>query len=372
MCARNKNAMVFQTASLTTDHMADRPKRKFGKLGFLTTAHGFSEDALGYPFDFENKRVAKSIRDAQLKYQQERRQERSKKIVAAFPDEILRRMARRAGISSLSPKDGVALRNEVRKLADVAIFNIAKQCMFIADHQRKTTISEHILKTALATLDHHELACPGESELPKCKSLRQTSKRKSGSPRRSRGTVVDKEIEHERGSSFCVYLERAPLARYFKLMFEEQNEELPAYHGQHVSVTLLGAPVKLSREAFNCLWVVLEHALITLLEKAANMVEKTTTGSRKTVSAQDLNTVIEVMHPKFPLFHGRPRELLVGKDSPRHSKQKPPATPKASPRPKSKPASPRPKPKPTAKPHAKPKAKAQPLKTNDDEEDDVW
>ena len=182
--------------------MTHRPKRKIGKLGFLTTAHGFSEDALGYPFDFENKRVAKSIRDAQLKYQQERRQERSKKIVAAFPDEILRRMARRAGISSLSQKDGVSLLNEVRKLADVAIFNIAKQCMFIADHQRKTTISEHILKTALATLDHHELACPGESELPKCKSLRQASKRKSGSPRRSRGTVVDKEIEHERGSSF--------------------------------------------------------------------------------------------------------------------------------------------------------------------------
>ena len=115
----------------------------------------------------------------------------------------------------------------------------------------------------------------------------------------------------------------------------------------------------MSREALNCLWAVLEHVPTALLEQAAHMVEKTTKGSRKTVSAQDLNTVIEVMHPKFPLFHGRPRELLVGKDSPRHPKQKPPATPKASPRPK-------------AKPHAKPKAKAQPLNVNDDEEDDVW
>ena len=179
---------------------------------------------------------------------------------------------RRANISSASRKDGESLFWELRRLADVAVFNVAKSCVILAHHLKKDTIREQILKEALKRLEHHEVACPGKEQLARCETLRSADdkrKRKAtaaGKPiGRHRGTAVEREIRHEQQAGFCVYFERAPLARYFKSVFAEQNERLPTFHGQRIEDSLQDEPVKLTKETFNCLQVVLEQLLITLM-----------------------------------------------------------------------------------------------------------
>ena len=61
-------------------------------------------------------------------------------------------------------------------------------------------------------------------------------------------------------------------------------------------------PLKLTREAFNCLQLVLESLIVMLLGKAAHIVEKTTKGARETVLAQDLYTTLDTLFPNMPML----------------------------------------------------------------------
>ena len=84
-----------------------RPKRHIGPKGlFLTTAHNFAEDLLGEPFDYKGAAVPKDTRDAQNKTKAERQRARGKLLKDALNDEALRRMSRKAGITSAGRKEG--------------------------------------------------------------------------------------------------------------------------------------------------------------------------------------------------------------------------------------------------------------------------
>ena len=298
-----------------------RPKRHIGPKGLLTTAHNFVEDFLGSSVDYRGAAVPKAMRSAQLKHKTDRQQERGKLLRAALNDEALRRMSRKAGIASAGRKEGESLFTELRRIVDVALFNITRACVILCHHYKKRTVSEAILKEALATLGHSTVWCPGR-EVRKCDTLRASEQNKrarakaKGMPAsKHKGTLAEREIKHEMKNSFCVYFEKSPIAKLFKHAISEQDEHLPAGGlGQQISETIQrdpdDPPIKLSIEAFHCLWFVIESLTQLLLDKAAHIVQKTTGGTRKTVLPKDLFTVLETLFPNMPVFHGKPRGII--------------------------------------------------------------
>ena len=144
------------------EHMSSRPKRHVGPKGFLTTAHNFAEDFLGEPADYRGAPVPKATRNAQNKHKRDRQRARGALLKAALNDEALRRMCRKAGISSTGKKEGESLYTELRRIVDVALFNIAKRCVILCHHYKKRTASEAILKEAFATQGHSTAWCPSE------------------------------------------------------------------------------------------------------------------------------------------------------------------------------------------------------------------
>ena len=124
------------------EHMSSRPKRHVGPKGLLITAHNFAEDFLGEPVDYRGAPVPKATRNAQHQYKRDRQRARGALLKAAFNDEALRRMSRKAGISSAGKKEGESLYTELRRIVDVALFNIAKTCVVLCCHYKKRTVSE--------------------------------------------------------------------------------------------------------------------------------------------------------------------------------------------------------------------------------------
>ena len=133
----------------------------------------------------------------------------------AFTDEGLRRMMRRAGVSSAAQKGPLEVNGAIRAFGDVMLDKIAEKCVIVADYLKVNTISDNILRQALGVLKVKPdfYVDPGEYDtFPRCESLREKTARRarSGGSRRpaKRGSTVEKEIRHEQKNDSCVYLEK--------------------------------------------------------------------------------------------------------------------------------------------------------------------
>ena len=125
--------------------MSSRPKRHVGPKGFLTTAHNFAENFLGEPADYRGAPVPQATRNAQNKHKRDRQRARGALLKAALNDEALRRMCRKAGISSTGKKEGESLYTELRRIVDVALFNIAKKmCNPLPPLQEAHRVRSHL------------------------------------------------------------------------------------------------------------------------------------------------------------------------------------------------------------------------------------
>ena len=137
--------------------------------------------------------------------------QREQLLRAAFTDEGLRRMARKALVESVAQKGALALNDEARSVAELMLNNICEKCSIFAAYRRATTINIGILLQALQFLDvkldtYHE---PDEEGIfPACESHRKKKKRegrrRSGA-RQRRGRTAMHEIVHEDSNSDCLY-----------------------------------------------------------------------------------------------------------------------------------------------------------------------
>ena len=124
----------------------------------------------------------------------------------AFTDEALRRMARKANVESTTQKGTLAVNDEPRSLALLMLGNLCDKAIILADYRDSRTITISILRAALEFLDvqidtYHE---PEEGGIfPSCRTHRQ--EREARGARAKRGTVAQKEIEHEAKNTDCVY-----------------------------------------------------------------------------------------------------------------------------------------------------------------------
>ena len=153
----------------------------------------------------------------------------------AFTNEGLRRMARKAGVSSTREKD-LILNDEVRVVAEIMLRNICEKIRIFADYHGRTIVNEAMLREALQNLDvpMNSYSAPGEDGFRACESLRSVNARRrsrdAASPeaaarakarakarasafgaRTVRGSVARDEITHEQTNNFdCAYFEKSP------------------------------------------------------------------------------------------------------------------------------------------------------------------
>ena len=71
---------------------------------------------------------------------------------SAFTNEGLRRMTRKAGVSSTREKD-LVVNDELRVVAEIILRNICDKLAILAEYHDRTTVSEAILREALRSLE---------------------------------------------------------------------------------------------------------------------------------------------------------------------------------------------------------------------------
>ena len=237
-----------------------------------------------------------------------RRRERSTALCEAIRAEPVRRMTRRAGISSYEKNAGgnAAAGEDVvltvlRQICDVALFNLTREVYRIADHLRRRTVTTEILREALKSLG---VKLHGNCQGPHspCRTLKQ---RNANSPHRIAGAVG--EIEHERTNAGhpCVYFTLAGFTRLVRFYFVEQAG------AEHV--LKIGGPGVVS-----CIQLVVESALLEILTHARRVVQEatrrksdTSAPTRKTIYARDLKLVVlPIVRARHPLLQGRLRPVM--------------------------------------------------------------
>ena len=179
----------------------------------------------------------------------------------AFTDEALRRMARKAGVESATQKGALAINDELRSLAFLMLGNLCDKAISLADYRDSRTITISTLRAALEFLDvkmdtYHE---PGEGRVfPSWRTHRQ--ERVTRGARAKRGTVAQKEIEHEANNTDCVYTQRLPFIRLLK--------DILGRHGE----------IRVSPESASWIQFIIETLLIDLLHKTGYVVQQVSKG----------------------------------------------------------------------------------------------
>ena len=278
---------------------------------------------------------------------------RDELLQQAFPDEILRRMARAARAPSLTTGSGerqvVDPNTVLRRIAGNVLENMARATTAVADGDGARTINQSILRKSMDALGLTKadlyLFPPKDERFPRCTSHRQhkaTAKqaaRPAGrrAPSRQRGTAAEREIEFETRAEkdTCVYGEYGPFLRLLKDV-----------------VTAYGTRFTISSAAVSSIQLLCEGLLIKVLSYAWFMLTEMSKGhagaakpSRKTLNGRDVATAHTVLKECLPILWAEPNPPTpVGA-----AVVAPPARAKA------KPTS-----KPTAKAKSKPRAKAKP------------
>ncbi len=76
-------------------------------------------------------------------------EDRDTLLDAAFSDEGLRRMARRAGVASAAKSGDLAVNGTVRSIGDLMLRNICEKASVYADYRKSGTVTEEILQETL-------------------------------------------------------------------------------------------------------------------------------------------------------------------------------------------------------------------------------
>ena len=219
----------------------------------------------------------------------------------AFTNEGLRRMARKAGVSSTREKD-LILNDEVRVVAEIMLRNICEKIRIFADYHGRAIVNEAMLREALQNLDvpMNSYSAPGEDGFRACESLRSVNARRrsrdAASPeaaarakarakaratpfgeRPVRGSVARDEIAHEQTKNFdCVYLEKSPFMRLLRAIAQ-------AFDGAH--------PLKFQPRVVSSIQFIVEQLLITILRHTGELVREISKGHAKLGSKPRTNVV---------------------------------------------------------------------------------
>ena len=229
----------------------------------------------------------------------EKRRARSDSLALAIRPEPVRRMTRRAGISSYAtsaPANEDIVIKTLRQIADVVLFNLMKEISRLCVYLRRRTVTEEILREALKSFGVTLLGSCDDLH-PACQTLKQRNKT---SPRPQTGAKA--EQDHEAENAACVYFAYAPFVKLLRLYALEQASD--------------GEPQKMTRGVVSCVQIMVESVLIEVLQKAQHMISETTkkksdasAPTRKSVFSRDLKTVVNVISARHPLLQGRLRPL---------------------------------------------------------------
>ena len=244
---------------------------------------------------------------------------------SAFTNEGLRRMTRKAGVSSTREKD-LVVNDELRVVAEIILRNICDKLAILAEYHDRTTVSEAILREALRSLEVRmdSYAVPREQGFRSCESLRSVDSRKrsnrdvnspaaqaraqaratSFGARSARGSVARDEIKHEQANSFdCVYLEKLPFARLLRAVVQDGAHPVLKFQPRVVS------------------WIqfVVESLLITILRHTGQLVREISKGhakpgtkpKREAINARDLAAQVDILKESWPILRGRRREKVA-------------------------------------------------------------
>ena len=291
---------------LDQDHM------KKAQGGQLRTLHGEVESELS------QARKAERIRA------------RSDALGQVLKSEQVRRMCRRAGIASYAttaPDGEDTVRKALMQVVDLWLFNACFEIQRLAQHLRKNTVSEDLLKEAFSSFDMKLAGACGDRH-ESCESLKQ--RRSAANDDDARG--AEAEIAHEiNNNETCVYFDYAPFVRLLRMYLSEHRS--------------LEHQVKATAGVVSCIQYLLERYLIDILEKARYILRQTTKSkkdtsspSRKTVFSRDIKTVLTVLtHRGHPILRGRLCPVLDEPESTRSpSRGSPRGSPKAKAKPKAK------------------------------------
>ena len=254
-----------------------------------------AEAALGAPLTPFHGESEASLSNAR---RTERIRERSEALAGVIRPEPVRRMTRKAGITSYAtsaPNDEEVVITTLRKIADVVLFNLCFEVCRLCEHIRRKTVTEELLHEALRSFGlKHFGACDEIHQ--SCFTLKQHN-RMTAAQHRGAGWEIHHELGH---NDNCVYFAYAPFARLLRTYMQEQAQK----------------PPKMTSGIISCMHFQLESLLIEVLEKARFLVRQTTkTKSNesspdwKSVFSRDINTVLTVLAHRHPVFSGRMRPL---------------------------------------------------------------
>ncbi len=232
-------------------------------------------------------------------------EERDTLLDEAFSDEGLRRMARRALVSSVAASGDLAVKDMIRLLGDLMLRNICSKASIYADYRKSGTVTEEILRETLEFLKvkvdrYSDFSDEG---FPSCESLRNKTKRvrekakREGRPRpkASRGNLAKKEIAHEQAQEDCLYLQRAPFLRLLRDILESR--------------TAARAVLKVTPRVATWVQFVVESLLIRLLYESSELVREITKGhgekaksKRVAINARDIRAVADILKDCWPVL----------------------------------------------------------------------
>ena len=247
----------------------------------------------------------------------------------AFTNEGLRRMARKAGVSSTREKD-LILNVEVRVVVEIMLRNICEKIRIFADYHGRTIVNEAMLREALQNLDvpMDSYSAPGEDGFRACESLRSVNARRrsrdvaspevaarakarakaratSFGTRTVRGSQAQEEINHEQANNFaCVYLEKSPFMRLLRSIVQDLD-------GAH-------STLKFQPRVASSIQFVVERLLIRILRHTGQLVREISKGhanqpgtkpKREAINARDLRAEVDVLKESWPILRGRRREI---------------------------------------------------------------
>ena len=237
-------------------------------------------------------------------------EDRDTLLDAAFSDEGLRRMTRRAGVSSAAASGSLSVNDTIRLLGDLMLRNICEKASVYADYRRNGTVTEGILRETLEFLKvkvdrYTDFSDEG---FPSCETLRQKTVRARArakregrpKPKASRGNLAKKEIAHEQAQEDCLYLQRAPFLRLLRDILESR--------------TAARTMLKVTPRVATWAQFVVESLLIKLLREAGELVREITKGhgekaksKRVAINARDIRAVADILKDCWPVLAGRLR-----------------------------------------------------------------
>ena len=257
----------------------------------------------------------------------ERIRARSELLARVLRPEPVRRMVRKAGITSYatsSPANehvDVVLKT-LQQIADVILFNVSFELCRLCEHLRRRTVTEELLGEALKTFGVKLHGACDETH-KSCPTLKH---RIAGAAAAHVLKGAESEISHEFDNESCVYFAYAPFVKLLRAYLAEQTEH----------------PPKMTRGVISCVQFELEKTLVEILQKARYVVRQATKGkkdssipSRTTVNSRDIKLVLTVLAHRHPILSGRMRALDDPSQSPRRGSPRG-ARAKAAPKPAAK------------------------------------